>query len=577
MNKIIYTALTIAVSSILFSCGDTVKNEKNKTTEDVPVAETEMVENQLNLAQGEGYRFLDPVKISDNNSFHVASQIYESLLRFDEKDLSIKPMLAESWNLDEEALVYTFNLKKGVYFHDNACFDGGKGRELTAKDVVYSFKRVFSNTEDNIAYAFFKKSIVGAESFYESELPLADKELEGVQAIDDYTVKISLTKLTSNFLQTLAFTGAAIVPEEAVLKYPENITVGTGPFVYKKENDEETKIVLTKNPNYHEIDKDGVKLPYLNSVAYHYIATRNDQLTLFNDGKLDMILGLPAASIKGVVENQISDFKNKPAKYILGRDPELASAYLEFNATNKLLSNIKVRQAIAIAINKNRIIDDVLKGEAYGMEVKGIVAFGLKGYNYSSINGLNHDVELGQKLLADAGYPNGKNFPSLKLTTNGKNNKSLRVVLDIQKQLKANLNINVDITSTTMIEQMDETRYAKGDLALSSWLADAPNPGSFLALVYGGDVPKSIEEPSFPNTSRYKNKQFDKLYEEAIVTMDEKKRNELFAQADQILATETPILPLWYYESYRLTQSRVQNFQPNALRVQNLTRVKLLK
>jgi len=575
MNKIRYAALSIAISSLLFSCADTTKGDKKESAENETVVESEMVENQLNLAQGEGYRYLDPVKISDNHSFHVVSQIYESLLRFDEKDLSVKPMLAESWALDEKSLVYTFNLKKGVYFHDNACFPDGKGRELTAKDVVFSFKRVFSNTENNIAYGFFKNAIVGGENFHDSELPFAEKELEGVRAIDDYTVEIALTKLTSNFLQTLAFTGSAIVPEEAVVAYPEKIIVGTGPFIYESAKDEETKIVLTRNPNYHESDKDENQLPYINSVAYHYISTRNEQLTLFNEGKLDMILGLPAPSIKEVVENQISDFKNKPAKYILGRYPELASAYLEFNTTKKPLNNMKVRQAIAIAINKNRIIDDVLKGEAYGMEVKGIVAFGLKGYNYSSINGLSYDVQQAQKLLADAGYPEGKNFPSLKLTTNGKNNKSLRVVLDIQKQLKANLNINVDITSTTMLEQMDETKFAKGDLSLSSWLADAPNPGSFLALVYGGNVPKTIEEPSFPNTSRYKNKQFDKLYEEAIVTMDEKKRNELFAQADQILATETPILPLWYYESYRLTQSRVLNFQPNALRVQNLTRVKL--
>ena len=113
------------------------------------------------------------------------------------------------------------------------------------------------------------------------------------------------------------------------------------------------------------------------------------------------------------------------------------------------------------------------------------------------------------------------------------------------------------------------------DMILSAWLAEFPDPVAFLALCYGADVPQSINESAFPNKSRYRNSKFDRLYQQAAITLDEKKRYELCLEADQIIATEVPVIPLWYHEKYQLIHSSIKNYKSNPMNLQYLTYVKI--
>ena len=269
-----------------------------------------------------------------------------------------------------------------------------------------------------------------------------------------------------------------------------------------------------------------------------------------------------------------SYFQDKPVKYVLGRHPQVATTFLNLNTAIAPFNNLKVRKAITMAINKKRIVDDVLKGEAYGPGDHGIVPSAIKNYDFASIVGHEYDIKKAKDLLASAGYPNGKGFPTLIFAT-GKGNTSLRVALEIQKQLLANLNINLEISSLPLKEIMEMNGKSQINLSLSGWLGEFPDPVTFLSLFYGADVPQSIEESSYPNESRYKNAKFDKLYEQALITIDTKKRYELCLSADQIIATDVPVIPLWYHENYQLTQSVVENYQPNSMNIHYLTYVKL--
>jgi peptide/nickel transport system substrate-binding protein len=559
--KKVYISIVFSSLILLTACGGGETNtETNKVQTNPETA------NCLDFAITEKYQSLDPIKVTDVASFHIVSQIFEPLLRFDDQTLSLQPLLAESWISSEDNLTHTFKIKKGVFFHDNDCFEGGKGREIKASDVVYSFKRIYSDKTADYAYSLFKNKIVGGEDFRNN-----GGEIKGLKAINDYTIEISLTKPSSNFLGLLATVATAVVAKEAIEK---NAIVGSGPFTYKKENDTDKAVRLEKNNNYYLRDNKDVKLPYLDAVAYNYVRSGQEKLDLFMDNKLDVITDLPSESIKEIVATQISDFQDKPVKYILERHPQLSTSFLSFNTSVAPFDNIKVRKAIGMAINKKRIVEDVLKGEAFAPGEHGIVPPALKNYDYSSIIGLEYDLKKAKQLLSDAGFPNGKDFPTILFTTS-KGNSSVRVGLEIQKQLLANLNINVEISSVPLAEKTAMNNSSKAGMSLNGWLGEFPDPVSFLSLFYGANLPTNNTEDAYPNESRFKNAEFDKLYEEALITIDDSKRYELCLMADQIIASNAPIVPLWYHENYLLIQSSIKNYHSNVLNTQYLTYVKI--
>jgi len=244
MKKLFYYTFVIVVVIGLQACNDEGSTQKNEVQQqDVNTGQ----DNILDFIAQEKYQTLDPTKVLDLTSAQVLSQINECLVRFDEDNLSIKPMLASFWEVDPSGLSYTFHLNKEVFFHDNACFEGGKGRVFNASDVVFTFKRICSPSEGNYGYSLFKELIVDAQDYYEGK-----QTKFGVEAIDAYTVKFNIIKPSSNFLQLLGSIFSAIVSEEAI---NSNQIVGTGPFIYTKENDTETSITLLRNSNYHLKEK----------------------------------------------------------------------------------------------------------------------------------------------------------------------------------------------------------------------------------------------------------------------------------------------------------------------------------
>lgn len=520
---------------------------------------------------------LFPHSFTDLVSSHVATQIYEGLVKLNAKDLSIEPSLAESWSVSEDGTKFTFKLKKGVFFHDDACFADGKGRELKAEDVRFTFELLATQHPDNAMFAATIKNLIkGANEFYAaSAYNKPDFEFEGVKVIDDYTVEFNLTAPSSLFLYILANPSLSIFPKEAYEKYGNLTRIGTGPFIYAQNNNPTEKIVLIKNPKYHRKDTLGNQLPYIDSLVFTFISSKNAELEEFKNGNLDIIIGLPSESIKDVVEKQITDFQNRPPKFILDRSPELATQYYEFNTAQNVFKNKKVRQAISYAIDRDKIVDEVLKGEAYGPGIHGITPPSMRNYDVASIKGYKQDKEKAKKLLAEAGYPNGKGFPTIKLVLNSGGSKNVNVALEIQKQLRDVLGINMDLEIAPLSVKLEEARMGRGDLFRSAWIADFPSAENFLMLTYGKSVPKTLNEPSWPNVSRFVNAQFDSLYEKALATQNIEEKNKLLLEAEKLMMEEAPLLILWYDEKYRLYNARVNNFQINPLNYWDLSSIYL--
>lgn len=566
MNKFITIFFFAIASLLLIACGGE-KNPSGQTGDN-----DTLYGEVLDIALNQEISDLDPLLLIDGYSVQVSNQIFEGLVKFNSKDLSIEPLLASSWEVDKDGLTYTFQLKKGVFFHDNECFESGKGKEFKAADVAFTFNRICNDLKSNYAYNILKNKLVGAIDCHNSQ---TINEVSGIKVINEYTISFSLIKPSSNFLHFLATPSLAIVPIEAEKNGKLEI-VGTGPFVYTQKSNQKAKIELERNPNYHLADENGNKLPYLDGVTFHIVPSSQDRLKQFEEKTLDIITDLPSQSIKNVVEKQIADFESKPPKFILGRYPELVSTYLAFSTKSEPFNNVKVRKAIAMSINKIDLVNIALNGEAYGPALNGIIPPSVSNYDYESIIGIENNVEKAKKLLAEAGYKNGENFPSTKLFIAGNEGQTLRVALDIQKQLLSKLNIKTEIVTLTFTEKSEMPFIPDASMALNAWLADIPTADNFLNIGYGGYVSEKNDISSFPNTSRFENKEYDLAYDEAISTLDDTKRKELCLKAEQILINESPVIPLWYNENYRLFQSNIVNYQPNVMYIHDLTTVRIV-
>lgn len=529
----------------------------------------------LRINETEQFQTLYPAGITDIGSAHIANQIYEGLVKFNPKDLSIIPSLAEKWEMDAAGTTYTFHLKKGVMFQDNECFPDGKGREVKSSDFKFAFELLCTDNKDNSNFAAtFKDRVVGANKFFEASKGKPNGTIDGIKTPDDYTISITLTSPSSSFLFALASPVTSVIAKEAYEKYGADMKVGTGPFIFV-ENGATDKALLKRNNNYHGTDSLGNQLPFLDSVVISFLPTKKQELDNFQNGNLDMVIGLPSESIKDMVESQIADFQNKPPKYVLERSPEMASQYYEFNMTKEPFNNIKVRQAFSYAIDRNKIVEDVLKGEAYGPAINGISPPSFKGYDITKITGYDFDAEKAKKLLAEAGYPNGKGFPKVKIELNSGGAKNTNVVLEIQKQLMEVLNVNVDFEVVPQKQKMEDAKFARAEIFRAAWIADFPSPENFLWILYGATVPADLSQPSYPNTPRYKNEEFDKLFDSGKAAKTQEEGYADLLKAEQIMMNDAPIMMLWYDENYRLVKSNVRNLFSNPMRYRDYSQVYL--
>ena len=170
---------------------------------------------------------------------------------------------------------------------------------------------------------------------------------------------------------------------------------------------------------------------------------------------------------------------------------------------------------------------------------------------------------------------NGKKFPTVKIELNSGGLKNTNVVIEMQKQLLDVLNINVEFEIVSLQQKINDAKHAQAEIFRSCWIADYPSPENFLWLFYGANVPETLDQPSYPNTTRYKNTEYDQLFKLAKNAKTLAESYSYFNQAEQIMIKEAPIMVLWYDENYRLVRSHVKNLLSNPIRFRDYSQVYL--
>ncbi len=511
-----------------------------------------------------------PPKIVSSVSQRVTSQVYEGLVKFNQKNLGILPALAEKWEIDSSGTVYTFSLRSGITFHDDECFENGQGRTLTAQDIKWCFENLALNTDGNPGYEkILKDKVVGATEFHDGNgSGEAPGDIEGITVINDQTLQINLLKPYSNFLFLLSMPASYIYPKEAFEMYGEDLKVGTGPFRVSKL-EENVMLFLERNPNYYGYDQFNNQLPFLDGIKITFIAEMDSVVEEFKRGNYDMIYALPTNYIIDILEYGTTNSIN----YVVQDTVEMLVQYFEFLTVEGIFTDINLRKAFNYAIDREMIKNKILQGEVEA-GINGITPNVFEGYDVSQIEGYTLDVKKARQLLAKAGFPDGKGFPDISIDINeGVAGINVKVAEEIKAQLKKNLNIDVGINVMVFNEKVERSR--KGELLLwrSGWRSDYPHPESFLSIFYGRDVPEDLSKESFPNTSRYTNQRFDELYEKGLRAKSVQESYNYFMEAEQVAMNDAPAILLYYSENYRLLQPYVSNFPNNAMQYRDFSEV----
>ena len=496
----------------------------------------------------------------------IASQIHEGLVRINPKDLTLTPGLAEKWEISPDGKTITFHLRKDLKFQNNA--------KITSKDVKFTFELLCTERPGNVQFeTVCKGRIVGADEYYLESSKGQKSNLKGFKIIDDLSFSIELLNSPNIFLEILANPVAAIINEEAYKVKKEDSFVGAGPFILDEKTSTKTHYALYKNDNYYAKDKDGKSLPYIDSVIVDIVSSTEVALQRFQNGNVDFIGSVPSNQLKQVVEENIKSFKGSPPVFILDQRPEMGTSYYVFNVNKAPFNNLKLRQAINYGIDRGKIIDRVLNGQAYGPAINGIVPPTFEFYKSYTVKGYDIDIEKAKKLLAEAGYPNGKGLKEVQLIVNSGNSRNNTVAAEIQKQLKNNLNINITFESLPNPEKFELQQQGKGDIFRDGWVADYPSPESFLSIFYGEPVTADMTRMTYPNTIKYKNAEYDKYYKMGRDAVDRDSAAVNFLKAEQILMDDAPLLALWYESNCRLIKTRLKNFHVNPIRYFDFTQV----
>lgn len=462
---------------------------------------------------------LDPTLNGDLMAGFIIDHCFEGLLR--DRNGKLVPGMAESWKLSEDRKTYTFKLRNAKW---------SDGKPVRAGDFEYAWKRVI-DPKSGAGYAYIFYCIKGAEAFYNGKGKLEDV---GIKATDDKTLVVTLENPTPYFLQLAAFMAYMPVRKDIVEKYPDkwarNVKtyVGNGPYSMKKFGADGA--ILEKNPNYWNTK--ALKLP---KIQGDFILEASTELTAFENGEFD-ILGafaqLPSAEMPRIMKMPGFVFY-----------PQITTFFYTVNTQKKPLDDIRVRKALALAIDRKALVERVMRGAQ--IPAINIVPQGLKdssGKDFGKTAGSFGFDPAGKakgdearKLLAEAGFPGGKGFPALTLLYNTSETHKLQAEA-VQEMWRKELGVEIKLVNQEWQVFLESRKTGKYDIARGHWWGDYADPMTFLDMFLS---------TSGNNWPQWKNAEYDKLVL-ASMAQSGKQRDESMYKANKLFMDDLPILPLFY-------------------------------
>lgn len=454
---------------------------------------------------------MDPAFYATVPDEHIGRQYYDFLVFVDEKcQPDMSRSLAENWGVDDTGKIWTFNLRKGVKFHD--------GKEFTSRDVKFTFDRL---RDPNVGAA-----TVGMYS-----------NIVDISAPDDYTVVFTLKNPNPDFLMDLADYHSVVV-DAANTDFATNFN-GTGPFMVESYIPED-RITFKRNPNYWMKDEEGQPLPYLDGMEFLFLSDPSAQVEALRSGQVDYLFYLPAESVPTLEGNQ------DVAVY---ECPSSSSYVIHMRSDRKPANDVRVRQALKLATDRNAI----LQGAIGGLGVTGRDTPVSPGFGefYFDVPELQRDVDKAKQLLAEAGYPNG-----LKITLNTQEASPVPAIATIWKEQMAEAGVTVDIQLVpSEVYYGADNMWLEADFAITDWGARG-YPQPYLDLAY-------VSTAQW-NESHWSDPELDELAALSAKEMDPAKRVELYHEIQKIFIDRGPVIIPFFNNNLWAARANVKGIKPTS-------------
>lgn len=473
---------------------------------------------------------LDPHVVTGVQEHKIITALLEGLVTYSPEG-GIAPGVAEHWDISDDGLVYTFHLR------DNARWSNGE--PVTSQDFISSFKRILTPSL-GAEYAYKLFHLVGAEEFNTGKI--TDFSKVGARGIDARTLQLTLKHRTPFLLESLQHYAWFPVHIPTVEKFG-GLTrkgsawtragnyVGNGPFVLVDWKPNQ-KITVTRSHTYW--DHAAVKL---DGIEFFAIDNSDTEERLFRTGKLDYAYSLPL--------NKIETYRREHAD-TYHQDLYYGTYYYRLNTTRKPLDDKRVRRALALGIDRDAIVKNILRdaGETPALN------FTPPSAKFKSDARIAGDLAEAKRLLAEAGYPEGKGMPPVEILFNTSENH--RVIAEaIQQMWKTRLGINATITNQEWKVYLDSQQTLNYQVARAGWIGDYDDPHTFLDLwVTGGGN----------NQTGWSNAEYDRLLRSALETKTEEERTAVYQKLEAILADEVPVIPIYFYTHVYAISPKVKNW-----------------
>jgi len=502
--------------------------------------------------ESNGISSLDPAFARDLEIMWATNQLFDGLVELNDS-LEIIPSVAKSYSISEDRLTYTFILRNDVFFHNNACFTNSTGRKVLSSDIAFSFNRILDNAIASPGKWIFENVIEN-----------------GFTAANDSTFIIQLKKPFSPFLGLLTTQYANIVPHEGIEKYGtefRNNPVGCGPFQFAFWY-ENVALVFHKNPNYFLKDELGNSLPYLEAVKIDFVKDMSAEYQGLLQGKYDFMSGLHNAFKDELLDPNGNLSSAYSSQLYLQKTPFIKTDYLGFVVdpslqSNKALLDPRVRKALHLSINKKDMVKHLRNNTVIPADFGFCSPAAAKNLNTTERISFNKKEAL--DLLAQAGFPNGKNLPTIVLSTTSDYADLMEYIQHEWQQI----GIPCEIQQLQGAAFRDQASKCQLSVFRKSWLADYAHPENFYSVFQ-----TSRFTPNGPNYTHYSNSNYDMIY--AVLGASNNSDSTLIycEKLEQQLNEETPVIPLYYDQVMHFIRSNVKNLPTNSVNMLDLRRVK---
>jgi peptide/nickel transport system substrate-binding protein len=522
----------LAISMFLAGCSsktnDDAKDGKDSGKDSASKKDT------LVYGRGGDSTSLDPITTTEGETFKVTENIFETLLQYGDQDTTINPGLAEEWKASPDGLTYTFNLRKGVKFHD--------GTDFNADAVVFNFDRWMNGDADKFPYYTMFGGYKGEEGHVIKE----------VKAVDENTVQFVLTRPQAPFLKNIAMSPFGIASPTAVKKWGDDFRsnpVGTGPFKFVEWKQNDT-ITLEKNADYWQKG-----FPKLNKVIFRVIPENTARLNALTIGEIDVMDGLNNSDEATVKAN---------GKLQVIERPSMNVGYIGLTTTRKPFDNKLVRQAINYAIDKKAIIDAFYGGKA--LAAVNPMPPSIEGYN-EAIEPYPFDLEKAKALLKEAGMEKGFTMDLWAMPVARPYMPEAQKVAEVIQASLSKIGVTANIQSVDWATYLDKAAKGDFDAFMLGWTGDNGDPDNFIYTLLDKDSIGSN------NYSQYSSDPLHDILIKAQTETDQAKRNTLYKEAQVIVHEDAPWVPLVHSTPLLAAAKDVANYLPHPTGSEALTKV----